>query len=358
MEIFGKNYSKEELVKKTGDISQFGGIKDYQFTDGLRKGVRAIDLKSPCGLEMTVLADRGMDISHLSYKSVPIGWRSAVPETSPAYYESKGLEWLRTFYGGLLTTCGLTYMGAPCVDQGEELGIHGRISNLAAESVCARGDWVEDDYRMTVRGKVREASVFGHKLELSRKIITWMGKPSVILEDTVENMGSRAAPLMVLYHVNIGFPVLDQTTQLIEAPARVEPRDDEAKKGLEDFNRFSEPVEGFGEQCFFHHIEADDAGFGNIALVNPAFEQGRGIGIGVRFKKDTLPNLTQWKMTGCGEYVCGIEPTNSWPRGRAVEREEGTLQFIQPGERVDFRLEFVILSSNKDIEKYKQNYCK
>ncbi|MGM0365091.1 MAG: aldose 1-epimerase family protein [Actinomycetota bacterium] len=357
MDVFGKSYSKKELVRKIGDISQLGGVKEYQFTDGLRKGVRAIDLKSPSGLDMTVLADRGLDISYLSYKSAPIGWRSAVPETSPAYYDSSGLEWLRTFYGGLLTTCGLTYMGAPSVDRGQELGIHGRISNLAAANVCADGRWDGDDYQMFVQGKVREASVFGPKLELSRKITTWMGKPKVFLEDEIENIGSQASPLMVLYHINIGFPVLDSTSELLEAEAKVWPRDEEAKKGRDSFNRFIEPVTGYNEQCFFHDIEADSDGYANVAIVNPAFDNDRGIGIAVRFKKESLPNLIQWKMMGADEYVCGIEPANSWPRGRAVERKEGNLQFIEPGETVRYRIEFEILPSNKYIEIYRKKYC-
>ena len=101
MNIFGKEISKEELQQKTGDISQLGGVKYYELTDGVSRGVRAIDLKSPCGLDFTVLLDRGMDISSFSYKSVPIAWRSATRDTSPVYYESRGIEWLRTFYGGL-----------------------------------------------------------------------------------------------------------------------------------------------------------------------------------------------------------------------------------------------------------------
>ncbi len=358
MYIFGKNYKKEELVKKIGNISQLGALKDYQFSDGLRKGVRALDLKSPSGLDLTVVADRGLDISYMSYKSVPVSWRSAVPETSPAFFESRGLEFLKTFYGGLLTTCGLTYMGAPSVDQGEELGLHGRISNLSAESVCADGEWVQDDYRMVVRGKVREASVFGPKLQLSRKISTWMSSPMVTIEDEVENIGSQTYPLMVLYHINIGFPILDNSAELIEPKAKVWARDEEAEKGKKDFNRFCEPVKGYSEQVFFHDIKEDGRGFGNAAIINPDFDRGRGLGVAVRFKKDSLPNLAQWKMMGEGEYVCGLEPTNSWPRGRDVERKEGTLKFIEPGQKVKYRIDVNILTSNNDIENYKKTLAK
>ncbi len=357
MKIFGSEIKREDLLKKIGDISQLGGIKCYEFTDGLSKGIRAVDMKSPCGLDMTVLLDRAMDISHLSYKSIPINWRSATRETSPTFYESSGLEWLRTFYGGLFTTCGLTYMGAPGVDNGEELGLHGRISNLSAENVWADGRWEDDSYTMFIRGKVREAKVFGDKLQLERKITTWMDIPKVVVEDIVENIGSEQSPLMILYHVNIGYPVLDSTSELLEAKAKVVPRDEEAKKGFSKFSEFSEPICGFKEQVYFHNIEADKEGNSNIAIVNPEFDKGKGIGIWLKFNKKNLPYLVQWKQMGEGEYVCGIEPVNSLVRGRRVEREKGTLKFIEPGEKISYRLEFNILTSNEDIEKFKIKYC-
>lgn len=358
MKIFGKEISKQELQQKIGDISQLGGVKSYEFNDGVGRGVRAVDIKSPCGLDFTVLPGRGMDISNLSYKSVPIAWRSATRETSPIYYESKGLEWLRTFYGGLLTTCGLTTTGPPSVDNGEELGLHGRIANIDAENVLADGCWEDDRYKMWIQGKVREARVFGDKLELTRKITTWMDEPKIIIEDTVENIGSEISPLMVLYHVNIGYPVVDNGAELFEAKAKIIPRDDEAKDGQADFNKFIEPIKGFKEQCYFHDIEADEDGNSNIAIVNKNFNNGEGIGIWMKFKKNTLPIMTQWKQMGMGEYVCGIEPCNSPVGGRKAEREKGTLKFIEPGESVDFRLEFNILKSNEDINKFKKKFCK
>jgi len=60
-----------------------------------------------------------MDISSLFYRSIPINWKSSTRETSPAYYESKGIEWLRTFYGGFPVMCGLTNTGPPNRDDDE-----------------------------------------------------------------------------------------------------------------------------------------------------------------------------------------------------------------------------------------------
>lgn len=357
MKIFGKDLKKDEILKKIGDISQLGSFKMYEFIDGVSRGIRAVDIKSPCGLDMTVLLDRAMDISYLSYKSIPIGWKSATRETSAVYYESRGFELLRTFYGGLLTTCGLTNMGFPSVDEGEELGLHGRISNISGENVCYDGRWKDDRYVMQVTGKVREAKVFGDKLQLERKITTWMDVPKIVIEDTVENIGFIKSPLMILYHVNIGYPVLDSSSTLLEPEAKVTPRDKEAEKGLDNFSNFSEPITGFKEQVYFHDIEKDSKGNANVAIVNEKFDNGKGIGIWLKYSKNTLPHLIQWKMMGEGEYVCGIEPANSLVRGRKIEREEKTLKFIEPGERINYRLEFNVLTSNNDIEMFEKKYC-
>ncbi len=366
MKIFKTEVSKKEIMEKIGDITQLGGIKSYEFSDGVSRGVRAIDLKSPCGLDMTILPDRGMDISNLSYKSIPICWKSATRETSPIYYESKEWEWLRTFFGGLITTCGLSNIGDPNVDisnsdlsSNEELGLHGRISNISAENVSAEGKWENNTYVMSVKGEVREAMVLGDKLQLERKITTWMDEPKIIVEDVVENIGHNTSPLMILYHVNIGYPIIDNGARLIEGETSISvgPRNEESKAGIKEFNKFHGPVKDYKEQVFTHDIKADKEGYSNIALVNENFEDGKGIGIWLRFNKDNLPYLTQWKQMGMGEYLCGIEPSNSLIEGRNVERKEGRLKFIEPGERVNYRLEFNILKSNDDIKEFEKNYC-
>jgi len=350
MNIFGIEETKSSILKKIGDISQLGGIRQYEFTDGLRKGIRAVDIRTPTGIDMTVLPDRGMDISYLSYKSVPICWRSATKETAPAFYESRNEEWHRSFFGGLLTTCGLTYSGIPCIDEGEELGLHGRISNLSAEEVCAEGEWSEDNYIISVKGKVREAKVYAEKLELTRKIKTWFDYPKILIEDCVENIGYRESPIMVLYHVNIGYPVVSSTSTLIESRAKVTPRNAEAKRVMR-YSDFSDPDGSYVKQLYLHDIEEDNEGNARIAIINKDFNNKQGIGVLVKYSKNTLPFLIQWKQLGFGEYVCGINPSSDLAKGRFIERKEGRLNFIKSGEKKYFRIEIRILSSNEEIKK-------
>ena len=95
MYLYKKKYTRNELRQKIGDIYQVGGVKKYEYSDGVSKGVRAVDIKNGNGFNATVLLDRGMDISHLEYKGAPICWNSSTFETSPVFYESKGIEWQR-----------------------------------------------------------------------------------------------------------------------------------------------------------------------------------------------------------------------------------------------------------------------
>lgn len=354
MKIFESNFSKDDLVKRIGDISQLGGIKLYEMIDGPGRGLRIVNLKTPAGIDMDIVIDRGMDVSGFSYMSIPLAWQSASKVTSPAYFEHNKEEWLRTFFGGLLTTCGLSNTGPYCTDNGEDFGLHGRISNIGAELMHCGGRWADDDYILEVIGKVREMKVSGDKLELTRKITTYFSKPRLVLEDTVENTGFSDAAIMILYHVNIGFPLLDKSARLIEAKARVTPRDDEAKKGMEQYSTFSDPVNDYKEQVFYHEIDADPDGNGNVAIINERFENSRGIGLWLKYSLKTLPYLVQWKQVGEGEYVCGIEPSNGKVLGRETERKNKTLKYLKPGEKIHCKLEFNVLKNNDDIKTLKK----
>ncbi|MHB1347817.1 MAG: aldose 1-epimerase family protein [Candidatus Humimicrobiaceae bacterium] len=359
MKLFGKEMSQKEIMDRIGDISQLGGIKSYELNDGSSRGVRAIDIKTAAGLDMTVAVDRCLDISYLSYKSVPISWRSAMPITHPSYFESKWDEWLRNFYGGLFTTCGFTYAGSPCIDEGIELNIHGRAANLPGYNVCSETVWEDNTFKFHVSGKVREVKHGGEKIELSRKITTIMDEPRIIIEDRIKNIGSVKSPLMMLYHFNIGYPIISETSELVEPEADISTKDDISKNNSANFKNFASPTQDCKDELFFHDIEPDSKGYGNIAIVNEKFNDGEGIGIWLKYKKDTLPNLTQWKLLRSGgEYVCGLEPGNNFVTTRAQARAEGTLNYILPDEEKTYKLEFAVLKNNADIKKFKAEVIK
>lgn len=349
MKIFNKKYSKNELLEKIGNISQLGGIKLMEYIDGPGRGVRVAEMKNAAGLYALVLIDRGLDISYFDYKGASLVWRSNTGDTSPFLYESQKNEWLRTFFGGLLCTCGLSYMGATCRDGDDELGLHGRISNSLGYDVSTGNKWDNDDYYFWIEGKAREALLFFDNLEMQRRITMSMDGLWIKINDIVTNIGNHVSPLMMLYHMNFGFPLLDKGAKLIEYEHKIIPRDEEAERYIDSYNIIELPKLDYKQRVYFHDIKGDKNGYSHIILKNEYFNDGKGFGIHLKFKKDTLPFLTQWKNLNTKEYVLALEPCNSYPRGRSVEKEMGTVKYIKPDEEIGFEIIIEVLPSNEDI---------
>lgn len=335
--IFNSNYSREELQAISGDISQLAGVRISELADGFERGVRTADLYTGSGLRYTVSLDRGMDISAAEFKGYPLAFKSPNGDVHPAFYESHGLEWLRTFKGGLVTTCGLTYLGAPCIDNGESLGLHGRISNIPAHQINYGGYWDGDDYTVFVEGTIREAVQFKDNLSLRRRIESKMGESLIKITDRIKNDGYTKAPFMILYHCNLGFPLLDESSKLITSAKNILPRDEEAAKGLKDACAFSKPVRDYKEQVFYHDMPDGE-------VVATLENKKIGIELYIKYNKKELPEFIEWKMTGEGTYVLGLEPANCRVEGRDKERQKGTLQFLNPGEERIISLEIGVKS--------------
>jgi len=350
--LFGREYSKKDLLARVGDVSQIAGVRLCTLGDGVERGVRAAEFRTGSGLDFTVLVDRGLDISTASYKGRSLAWRSSTGDVTPAFFEEPGLGWLRSFYGGLVVTCGLTYAGAPNVDQGKPLGLHGRVSNLPASNVLADGAWDGDSYVMWVQGKVRETTVFGENLELSRKITARLGESKIWIHDTVTNLGYRETEHMILYHINLGFPIIDEGGKLVAPVLDYKPRDADAEIEKEKYGSFPAPTPGFRERVYYLEMAEDSDGNVSAALVNPGFRNGRGFGFYAKYPKRELPKFTEWKMTAEGTYVVGLEPANCWVEGRAKERERGALQFLKPGETREYHLELGVLTSAEEIARF------
>jgi hypothetical protein len=336
--LWGKTYTPAELRQRVGDMSQLAAAQPFELTDGPDRGSRGVWLRNAAGLEVAVVAERGMSLTSLTYQGVPLPFVSAVGTVHPAYAEKRGLGWLRTWPVGFLTPCGLTQVGLPCVDGAEELGIHGRVSSLPARNLSYGGQWQDGTYIVWVEGTVRETAVFGENLALTRRVWMRLDEPCLWIDDRVENLGFSAAPHMFLQHINLGFPLVDSTTRLEMSPHTTEPRDEIARPGLAQCCEFSAPVPGYQEQVFYHDLQPDAEGQVRARLVNPAFGGGRGLRMEMRYARADYPVLVEWKMMGEGLYVVGIEPSNCYLGGRVRERERGMLPMLAAGETRHYRL--------------------
>lgn len=343
--LFNTPLTRGQLMARGGDLAQFGGVRLSELSDGFERGVRIADFATGSGLNFTVHIDRGLDLGAATYRGAPLAFRTNVPAIHPAYFEKDGLGWLRGFPGGLLTTCGLTYIGAASTDEGEPLGIHGRASFLPASHVAYGGDWHGDEYEMWLTGELREARFFGENLVLRRRIAAWLGQPRLTVEDTVTNEGHEPTPHMLLYHCNFGYPLVDDGTELL-LDAETEPRTEVAAAGLGQERRLEAPQPGYREQVFYHTAAVDAAGDSRAVLLNRQFDCGQGLGVALRWRAAELPLLVQWKQMGQGAYVCGLEPGTNRLEGRGEERARGRLRFLAPGETVSYRLEFTVVDNS------------
>ena len=350
--LFGKSYTKDELLERVGDISQIGGARQVKLVGGVQDGVNAVEFRTGSGFDFLAVPDRGLDITIAEHNGRSIAWRSAAGEVMPSMYDEPGLAWLRSFPGGLMTTCGLTYAGAPCEDNGEPVGLHGRFSNTPASNVWVDGEWEGDEYRMWAVGKIRESRIFGENLLLKRKVSAVLGQNKFWIDDVVTNEGPRRTPHMILYHINGGFPAVDAGSLFVAPTKNVQPRDVEAEEDKEHYYRNDPPTRDFKERCYYHDMATDNDGFVYTALINKNMPNGGEFGFYVKYNKNELPKFTQWKMNGTREYVVGMEPANCWVEGRAKERERGTLQFLKPGESREYHIEIGVLTTANEVAEF------
>ena len=345
--IFGADRSRDDLSRLVGAMSQVAGVRLFELTDGRARGLRVADVHTGSGLRFQVLLDRALDIGAAEYAGRPLAWVHPALG-GPHLYEPQGYGWLRTFGGGLVTTCGLTHFGQPEQDGKEHLGLHGRISHAPAERVRITEEWRGDEYVLEIEGQVTQAVLFGENLLLSRKISTRLGGTSLSIEDRVYNRGYRVTPHMILYHCNFGFPVVAPESELLLVDASVRPRDEAAEAWLDHHRSFDPPDPMYAEQVFFHEPVVSPDGCVRVAIVNRQME----LGAYIRYRAAELPCLAQWKMMGAGEYVCALEPTNVWETPRHRLREEGRLKQLAPGEEIAYFLELGVLTDAEDIRRF------
>lgn len=315
-----------------GHDTQYYGIEEHRLVGGKGDGMRLLEVNNGAGIEAVISLDRNADISRLRYKGVNLGYFSPVGYASPSYYESKGADWLKTFTAGFLTTCGLQAVGSPCNDLGEDLPLHGSIGNTpTCESL-----WFEDDNKLVIKTRTLDEAIFGRKLRLTRHYTFPIGANFFVFTDIIENRGDKEEPIEILYHMNMGYPLLDEESIVKIDSGDVTPRDEHAAEDIENWMNMEKPTSGYQERCYYHNMKTA-AGHASI------FQPKHNVGIAIDYDSSSLDCFTQWKMMGVRDYVLGLEPGNCYPDGRNVMREKGILKFIKPGESLKYSIKITML---------------
>ena len=340
-------------VDKISNHAQLGGIETSVIDNGPGRGTRIAWINTGTGLRYKVIIDRAMDIGDAFFNGYSLTWLSHTGITPPQPFSDRGIGWLRTFGGGLVTTCGLTHVGGPETDEFGERGLHGLISNMPAEiESILQPDPVAGELEMSITGTIKETQIFGPSLELKRTISGTLGKAVIRIHDEVMNRANIPCPHMILYHCNLGWPLIDEGSKIIWKGEWQPRHADGNNKIFRQGNNFHDcppPLDdhsGSGEEVGLIDITPDSSGNCTCGVHNPKI----GIALALRFQKKQLPWLTNWQHWGKGEYVTGLEPGSNRPIGQAKARELNELIMIAPGERIKYDLEMEVLYHKKEID--------
>ena len=306
-----------------GNPAQMVTLRRVTVSEGRSRGTEIIEVRTAGGLDLDLLPDAGLDIGQCRYKGVNMSWMSKNGYDSPAVISPYENEFVNTFSGGLLYTCGLRSAGPANRDQGEWHPLHGRYHSLQALQVSA--EIVDDE--VVVRGTVRETALFGHCLELKRTIRIPVFGASVAVEDTIMNQTPRDEEIMLIYHCNFGYPLLSERAKLVFPEDReTVPRTEFARTGLGRECEFDLPIDSEEERVFFQKMQSEFW----AKLTNPDLD----VSMTISWSGETLPILSQWRSMASGDYVLGLEPTNCYISGRHDEREKGTLPVLKAWDSV------------------------
>lgn len=343
--LFHKEMTRKAMLEYFGDFNMASGYRQYTLDEGKAKDVQVCELSNGTGLRFEILKTRGMDLGRCYYKEMPISYCSYQGDVHPSYYEAYHDGWLRSFAGGLLVTGGLTSMGAPLSENGESLPLHGRISNIPAESFHVENTWQGNEQVIVAKGSVRESKALCYNIVLTRVITMKAGVNTFQIHDEIYNEGFEDQEQMMLYHFNIGYPLLDEDSKLYCNTKEIIPRDRIAQQRDEPYDTYVKPTNHYPDVVYYHDLEEDQHGKCHVVFVNKTLE----LGIALSFDKAVLDQFTQWKFTGKGNYVAGIEPGNARVNGRDVERKEGRLKILKAQESIAYDIEVSILDGEVEI---------
>jgi hypothetical protein len=333
-------FDRETIERHSGDLAAAGGVRSVVLGDGLERGIRVLEFRTGGGLRFDVLVDRAMDIGLAEFDDVSVGWRSATGFRHPGLHEvndEDGLSWLRSM-SGLLVSAGLdhTLFGGPVDGSSYSYpprstvrhGLHGRISNIPARLIGYGERWQNGRCVLWAEGEVRQAAIFGEHLVLHRRIEADLGGTEIRLSDTVVNAGFDPTPHMFLYHVNVGWPLLEPGARFEASVASTLWHTDSVDEQGASRTVLPKPQPRFVEQVYEHVLTPDADGRVRARLVNDRLR----LAFELNYDPAAFPAFFQWLNLREGSYAVGLEPSTHHVAGDAAAREDGSMIWLSHGE--------------------------
>ena len=368
-ELYGKQYSKDQLLEYVGHISQIGGVQLSTFGDGPQRGVRYLEFRTGTGFNFKVCIDRGMDVCACEYQGLSLGLVPPTHFPGPWYFEDQaGFGWLRTAMGGLVNSCGLLHIGNPeeadishyrfPARQKERYGVHDRIALTPGKLKYYGERWDGDECWIEAEGELIQAQVYGENLRLTRKYSTQLGESKFLMHDVVENCGYSPTTHMLLYHINLGFPFVSKGAEFI-APFSPQspPLVLAGKENIKKEPKIGDPQSHLELHVLQHSLLQEDDGSVPIAFINQGLNQDSGLGIFIIYNGKEFPCFIESRQICIGHNSVSLEPCTNGFNREELERGD-KLIVLDPGEKREYHLEIGILDGKDAIRSSRERISK
>jgi Domain of unknown function (DUF4432) len=365
MKVFGSEIPRTELLRRIGNLAQVGGVELLSHEQGYARGSRFLDFRTGSGFRFTVNVDRGLDPGYAEYNGASLAWLPPKIFPAPAFWENDDHAWVRFVLGGLCNTAGLVTIGNPQVvdvshfkfhsRHEDRYGTHDRVAILPATHFNYGERWEGERCYLWAEGSVRQEITYGENLVLTRRYEAELGTSSFTLRDVVRNDGFYPTPHQLLYHFNIGYPVVDEGAELIASVSDQVGGSifEDEEKDPDRYRRFSAPERGFFAEGFEIPMVTGGDGRVGAAVVNRGFRGVEGgFGVYMRYDPSTLPVYLEWRMMGEGLYAVGMEPSTNGFKTIPELLEEGWPVMVEPGEERVYELEFGVLAGGGEIDAF------
>jgi hypothetical protein len=332
---------------------QLGGITTAELNDGPGRGSRIAMVNTGAGLRYTVALDRGADIvdAFVNQHALAYLTQNGIKPPDPAYHSE--WEWLAGWPGGLVTTCGPVHFGHPRDEPGGRTSLHGRYSSQPAHvEMVVSPEPHRGRHEMLISAVVRDSRAYGPNVEVRRTIQSTLLENRIRLFDQTTNRDNKPVPFGLLYHCNLGWPLLDEGASMVLS-GRIERWPDELQEAPvpdddEGFKRIPRPSKAWAGRSrgFICTPRADRNGVAHIGLVNPKLPMA----LEVELPVAELPRVMVWQHYAPGFYVLGIEPMAGSPFGQNAEPDH--VLSLEPGQMRRTSLTFRVHSDTKAIERF------
>jgi hypothetical protein len=238
--------------------------------------------------------------------------------------------------------------------------VHDRAALIPGQLKSYGERWEGDACILEAEGEVVQAQTYGENLRLTRRYTARLGESRFYMHDTIENAGFVRTSHMYLYHMNIGYPIVDDGSELIAPFSPERPPDvlfGDVSDPAREYRYFISPTQNWVQQTFQHHMVSDADGSVPVAIVNPSLNGGKGRGLYVVYNQRQFPNYIEWRMMGEGQYAVGIEPCSNG-FGREQVEAAGELIWLEPGDRREYHLEVGILDGADEIFAFRERVNK